>query len=265
MTNTKKKKGNKMKLLSAVGMLTVSAAMLVSSTFAWFSLNKNVTAQTLNITAKADTTYLLISEQYSTAADIRTENKTSVTFAATSNSAELYPAALAKDGTSEVNPSVNPTTANNWYFGEGTGYDDGTLKTGTKVEFNETTTKSATDDTTIFSERVLKKTLHICLAEDSEDATNLKVDLSNLTDGIEGDPTRVVVATATGFQKFEANATGTVVLANTISGDNVIDVDVYVYYDGDVAAVKTSNLTKIVGKTAEGITLTFNVDGPGSN
>ena len=28
------------KLLSAVGMLTVSVTMLISSTFAWFSLNK---------------------------------------------------------------------------------------------------------------------------------------------------------------------------------------------------------------------------------
>jgi hypothetical protein len=54
MTNTKKKNGNKRKLLGAVGMLTVSAAMLVSSTFAWFSLNKTVQVTNMRVQARAD-------------------------------------------------------------------------------------------------------------------------------------------------------------------------------------------------------------------
>lgn len=53
MTNTNKKNKNTRKLLGAVGMLSVSAAMLVSSTFAWFSMNKKVTAQTMSISAKS--------------------------------------------------------------------------------------------------------------------------------------------------------------------------------------------------------------------
>lgn len=42
-------------------MLTVSAAMLVSSTFAWFSLNRQVTAQTMTIEAKSADPFLKIS------------------------------------------------------------------------------------------------------------------------------------------------------------------------------------------------------------
>ena len=42
-------------------MLSVSAAMLVSSTFAWFSLNRNVRAQTMTVTAKSADPYLQIS------------------------------------------------------------------------------------------------------------------------------------------------------------------------------------------------------------
>lgn len=42
-------------------MLSVSAAMLVSSTFAWFSMNKRVTAQTMSVTAKSADPYLKIS------------------------------------------------------------------------------------------------------------------------------------------------------------------------------------------------------------
>ncbi len=53
MTNTKKKT-NKRKLLGAVGMLSVSAAMLVSSTFAWFTMNKTVQATNMQVKARAE-------------------------------------------------------------------------------------------------------------------------------------------------------------------------------------------------------------------
>ncbi len=53
MTNTKKKT-NKRKLLGAVGMLSVSAAMLVSSTFAWFTMNKDLTATSMTLKAEAE-------------------------------------------------------------------------------------------------------------------------------------------------------------------------------------------------------------------
>lgn len=61
MTNTNKKSKNTRKLLGAIGMLSVSAAMLVSSTFAWFSLNRNVRAQTMTVSAKSADPYLQIS------------------------------------------------------------------------------------------------------------------------------------------------------------------------------------------------------------
>lgn len=54
MTNTNKKSKNTRKLLGAVGMLSVSAAMLVSSTFAWFTMNKTVKATNMQVKAKAD-------------------------------------------------------------------------------------------------------------------------------------------------------------------------------------------------------------------
>ena len=48
------------KLLPALGMLALSASMLVTSTFAWFSMNTNVTADGMSITAQADQVYLQI-------------------------------------------------------------------------------------------------------------------------------------------------------------------------------------------------------------
>ncbi|MBQ9868225.1 MAG: hypothetical protein IJM32_01080 [Ruminococcus sp.] len=67
MTNTNKKNKNTRKLLGAVGMLSVSAAMLVSSTFAWFTMNKTVQATNMQVQAKADQGLLI--NEVSTAND----------------------------------------------------------------------------------------------------------------------------------------------------------------------------------------------------
>ena len=48
------------KLLPALGMLALSACMLVTSTFAWFSMNENVVAKDMTITAKGNQVYLQI-------------------------------------------------------------------------------------------------------------------------------------------------------------------------------------------------------------
>lgn len=49
------------KLIPAMCMLLVSAVMLGSSTFAWFSMNNKVTATGMEVTAKANTQYFVIS------------------------------------------------------------------------------------------------------------------------------------------------------------------------------------------------------------
>ena len=48
------------KLFPAIGMLLLSACMLVTSTFAWFSMNENVTATNMSVTAVGDQVYLQI-------------------------------------------------------------------------------------------------------------------------------------------------------------------------------------------------------------
>ena len=56
-----KKKSPTMKIVSAAAMLAVSAAMLSTSTYAWFTMNKEVKVQNLSVQAKAEGG-LLISE-----------------------------------------------------------------------------------------------------------------------------------------------------------------------------------------------------------
>lgn len=53
MANTKKTSA-KRKLLPAVGMLAISATMLATSTYAWFTMNKEVSVTNMQVQAKAD-------------------------------------------------------------------------------------------------------------------------------------------------------------------------------------------------------------------
>ena len=45
------------KLIPAIGMLMLSAVMLVTSSFAWFSMNENVSVTGMSVTAKGDQVY----------------------------------------------------------------------------------------------------------------------------------------------------------------------------------------------------------------
>ena len=55
-------KKNRRKLLSAIGMLTVSAVMLTTSTFAWFSINKRATVKDLSLRATVSSNLLISSD-----------------------------------------------------------------------------------------------------------------------------------------------------------------------------------------------------------
>ena len=48
------------RLIPAVAMLLVSAMLLGTSTFAWFSMSRDVTATDMEITAKSDAIFLMI-------------------------------------------------------------------------------------------------------------------------------------------------------------------------------------------------------------
>jgi hypothetical protein len=55
------------KLLSAVGMLTISATMLVTSTFAWFTMNKRAKVENLSLKATVSSNLLISSDNSSDA------------------------------------------------------------------------------------------------------------------------------------------------------------------------------------------------------
>ncbi len=120
MTKTNKKSKNTRKLLGAVGMLTVSAAMLVSSTFAWFTMNKTVKATAMEVKAHAEEG-LLINEKAApgnTWDDIATAAQTDVAQAiqlrpaSTSNLADWWHA-NSKKTNSEAGAGTNGVDTDN--------------------------------------------------------------------------------------------------------------------------------------------------------
>ena len=66
----KKEKSNKRKLLGAIASLLLSAAMLSTSTYAWFTMNKEVEVRNLTVQAKAEGGLLISETSGYTANDI---------------------------------------------------------------------------------------------------------------------------------------------------------------------------------------------------
>ena len=82
------------KLIPALGMLVLSACMLVTSTFAWFSMNTTVTATNMTVSAKADQVYLQIVKGNDKTEFKNNEKQTSVN--ANASISTLQPANVVK-------------------------------------------------------------------------------------------------------------------------------------------------------------------------
>ena len=272
MTNTKKKKGNKMKLLSAVGMLTVSAAMLVSSTFAWFSMNKEVTAQTMNLQVKSDSTYLLIGTS-NTASTIQTTGSTNVTFdSETKNLIPCNPAynadkvALIPETTGKnidgdaittagtlVNTQAKAAAATNWYTATANTVDAAAMKAGTARQL--TTEK--------FANYVYKTTVYLTVAAGANDASQLTVsaNFDSLTANAANEDltaARVLIATSDNdVVTLSSASTSGSLASSTITDNATVAVDIYFYFDGDDSNVYTNNTLDLTGTKIE---LTFNAE-----
>ena len=108
------------KLIPAFCAMLVSAAMLGTSTYAWFSVNKEVTATDMSVTAVADTQYFVILSDVDGGFTSETgANKTQKiekrTTGGLNNEAKAYPTAYTKTNLSLADKEETAVEANNWY------------------------------------------------------------------------------------------------------------------------------------------------------
>ena len=261
------------KLFPALCLLLVSATLLGTSTYAWFSMNKEVTASNMSITAKSDSVYLLISnnEDSTTAAAIQAENNnngnTKVTATLVGDAVNVYPSALAtkatKDGVKK-NTIDDYSLAASWYKSNAA-----TANAATSVSDKEVAL-------TTLNGYVIHYTYKFTLAKGSEKAENLKVNKITVTPNTsdnadstiapvsilvvnKNDQTKVAELKLEGqnIQDGKYTITDTTSLVDELTDTNVAELDVYVYYDGNNEKVYTNNKANLDGCSFE---MEFGVD-----
>lgn len=225
---------NARKLIPALAMLLVSAILMTTASFAWFSMNTSVTASGMQVTANTDNAYLIISAGTTLSGKEKSATGTM--------DAELYP----------TKPVTTLTSAN-----VGTPASWGTATSDDPDNANVSAVPTPLEASADLTKYVAKQSFKVGIVENSGTvANNLRmksITISDTTDGI-----TVVVVCGNNIYTYTANATTmTDVLAPaanvTATG---VQVDVYVYIDGSNASVKTTNAANLAGT----VTLEFTID-----
>lgn len=263
------------KLIPAICMTLIAAALFATSTFAWFSMNNQVTATGMQVAAKSDNTYLLISSTNSTATAIQGENTTTVALTVNDNDAKLKPCAPAlTDGevaylsTTSGHKTVagaNITTAGVKVTSEATA----SAVTNWYTAFAAATSASTIDEDTVkqltsFTGYVIEKTVYLTVADGANNATNLTVTptFAQKASGTDITAAKVVVTTSDGGFAVLSSANNSTKVdikgGNTALTDStVLTVKIYIYYDGNDTNVYTNNAANLAGAT---IDLAFDVE-----
>jgi hypothetical protein len=251
-TNAKRKNSAMKKLIPAAGMLALSASMLATSTYAWFSMNKDVTVTGMSVSVQSDSTFLLVKQGTATAAQVQSSKLTQDN--AITATATLYPTAhdsITPASTGITAIEAADTTDSNvkdiWYYRYSSDPAD---KVGTSP--STATYVPVTD----FSNYVLVNEFSLATADGSNELENLRVKSCTLTTS--GDSAvKVLVAGANGCQEFDAStaadisATSQVLQTANVTDDAVSTVKVYLYWDGNDTDVYTNNVDDLLSTAVQ--------------
>ena len=258
---------NTRKLIPALAMLLISAVMMSTASFAWFSMNTQVSVEGMQIQAMSDQTFLLISDTKTAAADIQADAKVKVELQNLDPATyTVYPAAVA--GT----PSKDGDLKFHYAIGQGYNNYRPTVDSNGDPVYYEIAEGN-------LSKYVVKYTFYLTVAKDAVPASNIVVQSLTLSSVDDDDTTigleavDVVVTTEYAAAVFTANtytadADATVLSSGLNEGEgelegkltdaDVLPVHVYVYYNGDNSNVTTANAAKLEGVT---LNITFGVKG----
>jgi len=238
------------KLLMSIIAVAFAFVALGTSTYAWFSMNTEVSASGLSITAKADETFLLISETNTEAAAIQGENKTDITLA-TGNVGQLLPVTYvgAANATNEV---VSAKTS--WKYAYSNNPDD--AKT-------DATLKDLPANKNLEGNYVLVKQVYVTIAKDAQPAKDLVVSEFTLTNSNDMNGARVIFATSersTVALAAADEAPTTKLWEAQITDSTVVTVNIYFYFEGKDATVKQTNLEKLAASLSFKLAVTTVTD-----
>lgn len=246
------------KLVPAVALLLVSAVLLGTSTYAWFSMNKEVTASTMTINATAENPFLQITD---TSGD-EAVYATSATLTASAKDLNLVtPLNVASNVAYYASSEPNSTTTTPEKFTTSADVLWGTaVSTETdEVQADNVPTQVGSKD---LSSYVLSQKLWVKVATNSADGENLKLSSVEITDSGNSilEAARVLVVTETGkYMIYDAGTkqiTGDSALAEKVTTD-AVQLTVYFYFDGTDDVAYTDAATTFANVVAK---LTFSID-----
>ena len=263
------------KLIPALCMLLVAAVLMGTSTFAWFSMNDQVTATGMQVVVKSDNTYLLIGTgDNDTADEIQAANpNTTVALTVSDAQAKVYPSKPVENNTEAgylttsgkkvgdeaittagviVNSAATAPVVTNWFTATAASVDAATMAEGSARQLVS------------FDGYVIKRTAYLTVADGSNHAHNLTV-TPTFTQKASGDDLpackMVIVTSDGGFAILSSANNGTAVDikgSNTeLTDSSVITVDMYIYVDGAQEKIYTNHAASLTGAT---INLSFKVD-----
>lgn len=250
------------KVVPALCALLVSAVMLGSSTYAWFSMNTSVTAQGMQVSAKSDSQYFVV------ASTLTAENKfpeatvdkvdASLTQKGVGDKNDVYPVskvATATDIVSEQGAGKytngDTVAVGDWFTAsspkrdkvKGDDTNDKLLKNVRKIEFGA-------------KDYFLQYTFYVGLEKNSSDYSG-KVKINAASDNAAAKVACKIsllalpANTETLDQTFESVTTADVESTGTYdltkANSSVIKVVVYVYIDGEDAQIKSDGFTTLTG------------------
>lgn len=245
-------KALKKQMGAAIAMVLVAAVALGSATFAWFVSNNTVSAKTTGVKAQSNTAFMSIEYKNSAVGGTKTSSTDW-----TDLGVALYPAEVKTDGA--ANPAPKFVTA----YGLST--TDGT-KTGGDIEVGDAA-KAVTD------KYAVGEANNYNISSAGVDLSDLKIDKVEVTtDADKGlkDAIRVLVVGPDNWQVWGPGADAKAglklqkaegaALATKVEKDKDTPLSVYVYYDGNDAAVTTANLANILDSV--GVTISFSATQP---
>ena len=252
-----------LKLIPAVCMLLISAMMLGTTTYAWFSMGNSVTATGIQISAKNESGTLIIGAQTftnhtadaaPTLTSVQAANMVTVPLnQATYNYTDSFAVKPCEHNSTAVNIS-SLNSFGNWSYKIADAPD------------SYASTGSATALTS-FNDYVIYYDLYITVAAGSPAMQNLKCNASiqaSTTGSTQAvrDAVRVLVASDTTSEEFynahtesgtatAAHTTGETVLAASVTSGALVHLRVYIYLDGEDETIYTNNFLNLAAATID--------------
>ena len=287
-----KKNSAKRKLIPAAAMLCISAAMLATSTYAWFTMNREVTATGMKVQAKAEGGLLITNEKFndwsnsatalynSTAKLIPTStanatdwyHSTSDRFdnANASQAAEKYVKVSVdtnwknKDGVQYIDTDKDDNLGNsesayyllNKFYIKSSGDAIGTAEAPSGLKIKSVTASGSSTspdlDSSLRVAVVVNGTPHIYAPVNG--AT-----LSYKVGGSDKEDTTVTDSTNSAATALNTNLNVATIPPVTINQKNdAVEADVYLYFEGEDALCKSSKITSTLDTLQ--VTVVFGID-----